>query len=209
MTEASRASNRPLQAWLNRNRVSSSSRKCTRMRNRPRGCRSASSSRLFTRVESAGSMGGLPKSSSPVPRLASAHSASLCNNHSRRLRRSPRVFHRVAHEPKLRGSNFRGCSISDICIRLPGSRCLPLRTVWVQDCGAPLSWHGGPIPYPGRKHNNLHRALLLYLSTMEAARRKQIDLGRARKPSPARGVKLTRATSHRAVAHSHREPTLS
>ena len=40
-------------------------------------------SRLFTRIESAGSIGGSAKSTSLVRRIASAHSASLCSNHSR------------------------------------------------------------------------------------------------------------------------------
>ena len=74
----------------------------------PNGCRSASSSRLFTRIESAGSIGGSPKSSSPVRCLASAQSASLCSNHSRRLKRSPkRMFEKSWQiETQVRGPGF-------------------------------------------------------------------------------------------------------
>ncbi len=48
------------------------------------------------RIESAGSIGGSPKSSSSVPRHASVRSDSLWSNHSRRLRRSPKVLHPAA-----------------------------------------------------------------------------------------------------------------
>src|SRR6516165_8504132 len=84
------------------------------MKNRPSGCRSASPSRLFTRTESAGSGGGSPKSSRPVRRLASAHSASPWSNHSRRLSRSPKALDAVANDPKFRDSKIGVCCISDI-----------------------------------------------------------------------------------------------
>ena len=66
---------------------------------------------------SAGSIGGSPKSSNRVRRLASAQRESLSSNHNRRLIPWPNVFQPAAHERRLRGSGFFACLNSDIGFR--------------------------------------------------------------------------------------------
>src|SRR5262249_27231806 len=66
---------------------------------------------------SAGSIGGSPKSSNRVRRLASAQRESLSSNHSCRLISWPNVFQPAAHERRLRRSGIFTCLISDIGFR--------------------------------------------------------------------------------------------
>jgi len=121
MSEAASVSGCALHIWAGRNRVSSSWRKWTRIRNRPSGCRLASRSGLFSRIESAGSISGSLKSSNPVRRIALSQSASLCSRHNHRLRPSARPLGSAPRESKPCGSSIFVCRISDIWFRLsPG-----------------------------------------------------------------------------------------
>src|ERR1700741_637931 len=85
------------------------------MKNLPRGGKSVSGSRLVTRKVRAGSIGGSPKFSNRVRRLASVQRESLSSNHSHLLTSLPNVFQPSAHERKLRGSNIFAWFISGIC----------------------------------------------------------------------------------------------
>src|SRR4029077_12113164 len=116
------------------------------MKNRPSGCKSASDSRLFARIESAGSFGGSPKSSSLVRRLASAQSTSLSRSHSCRLILSPSVSQPAAQERRLRGSGIFTDPISNICFYFGGPHLGALR---IDDFK--FQFYQQPQGWPGEK----------------------------------------------------------